>query len=114
MGISDINGLGNVTSLEKLNLSQNSISNIYIFQHTNSRFTLKELNLSGNQLQDIGPISLIPNLEKLDLSGNLIFDVQALAGLQNLRELYLQGNYLSEEQITALQLAIPNCVIIWQ
>lgn len=114
LGISDISGLGNMANMEKLNLSQNSISNIYIFQHTNSRFTLKELNLSGNNIDDITPVASILNLEVLDLSGNNISSAHPLLVMQNLRELYIQGNQLTEQQINELLVALPNCNIIYQ
>ncbi len=113
-GISDISGLGNVGSLQKLNLSQNSISNIYIFEHTNSRFSLKELYLGNNAIVDLTPVASVFNLEILDLSGNMINSVQPLMGLQSLRQLYIQGNMLTEEQIYELQTALPDCNIIWQ
>lgn len=113
-GITDISGLGNVGCLEKLNLSQNSISNIYIFEHTNSRLTLKELNLSGNEIEDISALSLLINVEVLDLSSNRINSVQPIMGLVNLKQLYIQNNLLTEEQINELQMALPTCNIIWQ
>ncbi len=97
LGISDISGLGNMASMEKLNLSQNSISNIYIFQHTNSRFTMKELYLSGNSISDITPIASIINLEVLDLSGNQVNSLHPLFAMQNLKQLYIQGNPLTEQ-----------------
>lgn len=113
-GITDISGLGNVGSLQKLNLSQDSISNLYIFEHTNSRFSLKELYLGNNAIVDITPVACAFNLEILDLSGNMINSVQPLMGMQSLQQLYIQGNPLTEEQINELQTALPNCNIIWQ
>ena len=100
--------------LEKLDLSQNSISNIYIFQHTNSRFGMKELDLSGNQIEDLSPMSSLMSIEVLDLSGNCINSVQPLMHLSTLRELYIHGNLLTEEQIAELQQSLPDCRIVWQ
>ena len=113
-GISDLSGLGNVGGLEKLDLSQNSISNIYIFQHTNSRFGLKVLDLSGNRIEDLTPISTLMSIEILDLSGNRINSVQPLMHLSTLQELYLHGNLLTEEQVNELQASLPDCKIVWQ
>ncbi len=113
-GISDISGLGNLGSLVSLDLSQNSISNIYIFQHTNSRFGMKNLDLSGNMIEDISAMSTMMSIEVLDLSGNRINSVQPLMHLSTLRELYLQGNPLTEEQIRELQQSLPDCSIVWE
>ena len=113
-GISDIGGLGNMANMEKLNLSQNSISNIYILQHTNSRFTLKELYLGSNNIVDITPIASCFNLEILDLSGNPINSAQPLLAMQNLQQLYIQGHQLTDQQLEELFVALPNCNIIYQ
>ena len=113
MCISDISGLGNMTNIERLDLSQNSISNIYIFQHTNSRFTIKELYLGGNSIVDITPVASIMNLEVLDLSGNPINSAQPLLAMQSLRQLNIQGHQLTELQLEELLVALPNCNIIY-
>jgi internalin A len=111
-GISDISNLTRLAYLETLNLSRNEISNIYIFQLTNSRFTLKELNLSGNQIEDITPIASLQYLEVLDLSNNLISSELPLMNLTNLKTLYIGGNQLTEAQLDKLQNSLTNCDII--
>jgi len=112
-GISDISALGRLGCLETLNLAKNTINDIYIFQHTDSRFTLKTLDLSGNYIADITPVSFVVNLEYLDISNNSINSVMPLMTMTNLKELYLSGNPLSDEQVEALRNVLVNCKIYW-
>ena len=111
-GISDISGLSKLDRMEKLDLSNNNISNIYIFQLTNSRFTIKELNLAGNQIEDITPLASLQNVEVLDLSNNMISSELPLMNLKKLKTLYLGGNLLSDMQIDSLQNSLLDCEII--
>ena len=54
------------------------------------------LNLGGNSISDITPLSGLTHLEFLGLWSNQIKDVSPLAGLVNLRELILHGNPISD------------------
>ena len=71
------------------------------------------LDLYGNQIADLSPLTELINLEDyLDLSGNQILDVSPLANLKNLTELYLIGNQISDvsplanlKNLTALDLS---------
>lgn len=59
---------------------------------------LKSLNLSGNNIIDITPISNLLNLESLDLSSNKITDIAPIENLTQLTYLNLSYNkiqYLS-------------------
>ncbi len=77
-----------------------------------SGFTkVKHMDLSHNSISNVSALSGLKTLETLDLSHNQISDVSALAALTNLKQLWLGGNNLSEEQIAALQAALPNCYI---
>ena len=111
-GISDLTGLAKLSSLEKVDLSRNSISNIYILEFTNSRKTIRELNLSGNLIEDITPLASLQAIEVLDLSNNMISSETPLMNLKSLKTLYLGGNKLSELQIDNLQNALLDCEII--
>ena len=111
-GISDLTGLAKLNYLEKVDLSRNSISNIYILEFTGSRQTIKELNLSGNLIEDITPLASLQAVEVLDLSNNRISSETPLMNLKSLKTLYLGGNLLTELQIDNLQNALLNCEII--
>jgi len=110
-GISDISALAKLGNLEVLRLSNNDISNLYIFEQTNSRMTLKELYLNGNVIEDISALGYMPNLEVLDISNNMIGSVLPLVNLTNLRELYLSGNNVPADQIERLRNTLIYCEI---
>lgn len=110
-GTSDISAIGSMECLQKADLSGNGISNIYILCYSNSRLSLRELNLSSNALEDITPLSWLTALETLDLSGNNISSLQPLVSMTWLEKLNLSGNPLTEEQIDDLREALPDCEI---
>ncbi len=109
--LTDITPLDQMRCLETVDLSVNSIRNVYIFQHSPSRDTIRTLNLSDNGLTDITGLSALTAVESLDLRLNLISSVQPLMKLKTLRLLYLGGNPLSQQQLQALQEALPDCSI---
>ncbi len=113
MSISDISGMGNLGVLETVKLNKNNISNIYIFQYTNSWATMKYLDLSSNAIEDITAIACLKNLETLNLADNKVNSVQPLMNLWNLRSLNLSGNPLTDEQIKTLGDSLTNCEIIF-
>lgn len=112
-GTSDLSPLSSMDCLKKADLSGNGISNIYIFLYSGSRFTLQELNLSANSLEDITPIASLNALETLDLSGNNIRTLQPLMNMDGLKRLNLKGNPLTEEQVDELREALPDCGIVF-
>ena len=113
MGISDLSFLMQLKYLEKVQLSGNSISNIYYFQYTESWRSITWLDLSNNQITDIYGLTNLRNLTTLNLSYNMIADITALYSLSNLRELYLTGNPVSDMDIRALNSALPYCYIVY-
>ena len=99
-------------------------------------YALTSLTLTGNRLSDISPLSSLGGLSFLDLSDNLITDLSPLANLHELKTLYLnnnpftpatdfsplyslsqlemlsiRGSSISQEQLKALAIALPNCAI---
>ena len=112
-GIDDLSGIERFDCLEKANLGHNSIQVLLNLQLGKTRETLKELDLSFNQLSDISALSDLKALEILDLSGNHIEQIQALARLTELKKLYLTGNPLAEGQLEALREALPGCEIVY-
>jgi Leucine-rich repeat (LRR) protein len=111
--ITDITGVQNLNELQTVDLSVNMISNIYPFIFADCRYTVTNLNLSYNNLSDLTPLSMMPNLQELDLSFNQISSLQPLMNLTNLRSLRLSGNPLSVMEINALAYALPNCEVVF-
>ena len=111
--ITDISGVQQLNELKYVDLSVNMISNIYPFIFADCRYTVTSLNLSYNNLSDLTPLSMMPNLQELDLSYNQISSLQALMNLTNLRTLRLSGNPLSIMEINTLAYALPNCEVIF-
>lgn len=112
MGLKKFDTITELRSLESLDLSDNKISNIYIFQYTGSRDTIQNLDLSFNDIEDITALSYLTALERLDLSHNRIDSVRPLLRLKTLRYLNIEGNPLTEEQLEQLREALPDCEII--
>ena len=112
-GIVDISNLAQLSTLENVDLSGNFISNIYPLEYSDSRFTIKNLNLSTNGIRDITPLAKLMNIETLDLSFNDINSELPLMNLFTLRRLVLTGNPLSEEQIENLRFSLVDCEIIF-
>ena len=112
-GISDLSFLMKLNYLEKVQLAGNNISNIYYFQYTESWRSITWLDLSNNEIADIYALTSLRNLTTLNLSYNQITNVTPLYALTNLRELYLTGNPISEQDIWALNTALPYCYIVY-
>ena len=58
--------------------------------------SIKELDLWGNNIDDISLLSEMPLLEIISLSVNHIKDLSAFRNLKNLKELYLKDNQISD------------------
>ena len=88
-----------------LNLARNPISNVTITSITPlSRLTnLVDLNLWGNDVEDLAPLRYLTNLTHLNLWGNQFRDISALSGLTNLTRLVFGDNLRFNGDITPLR-----------
>ncbi len=111
-GLSNISALAGLYQLQRLDLSGNSLESIAVFQYAQCRETLEALDLSGNAVVDLTPVSSLTALRELDLANNQISDLSALTGLKSLESVDLRGNPLTAEQIGELRLAMPGCAIL--
>jgi len=87
--ITDINALSGLTSLTTLGLQNNSITDIGALSGLTSLTTLV---LDNNAITDINVLSGLTSLTGLALGSNAITDISALSGLTGLRGLVLDGN----------------------
>ena len=110
--LTDLEGINRLDSLESLNLSQNHLTAIYQLEYCPSRLTLRQLDLSYNELTEISSLGALPALEMLDLTGNRIASIQVLHRLSGLKVLKVGGNPLTQEQLDAFRAALPDCELI--
>ena len=96
--ISDITAIGNLTNLETLDLANNIIKDISPLENLTN---LKQLYLSTNVIEDIAPISGLSNLVDLNISTNRIENIDALSNLSGLKKIILSNNRITD--ISALK-----------
>ncbi len=111
--ISDLSGIVKMTALEELDLRDNEIVNLYPFEITASKESIRKLNLSGNQIRDVLSLYALSSLEELDLSNNQIEAVANLRKLTSLKKVILTGNPLTEEAVDELRSFMPECSIVF-
>ncbi|EJQ90693.1 hypothetical protein IGW_04225, partial [Bacillus cereus ISP3191] len=80
-------------NLEVLKLNHNEISNVEAISEISM---LNELELVGNKVVDITPLSKLKNLQWLDLSDNKIQDISIFASMLDLISLKLPGNEIRD------------------
>ena len=111
--ITDLSGIVKMTALEELDLRDNEIANLYPFEITASKESIRKLNLSGNQIRDVLSLYALSSLEELDLSNNQIEAVAGLRKLTSLKKVILTGNPLTEEAVYELRSLMPECSIVF-
>lgn len=110
-GITDISPVIKFKQLEKLDLSDNAIENIYTFQYLSA--PLHELKLANNRINDVTALMYLEDLEYLDVSGNNLRSVSPIRQLSKLKWVKLTGNPLDSDEIESLRAALPDCEIIF-
>lgn len=85
LDISDLGCVGECTSLERLDLSYNSLTKLHKLAGLEN---LQFLNLAANRITSLEGLQVLDNLEKLNLAGNLIGGVDSLRCLTGLEKLH--------------------------
>ena len=106
--VSSLAPLMNLTHLTVLRFSDNEVSSINVLAGMTE---LRELWFYNNYVEDISALSELTELEYLYMIGNEISDASAVMNLYNLKELGLTRNNISNDQISQIKEAIPECVI---
>jgi Leucine-rich repeat (LRR) protein/GTPase SAR1 family protein len=83
----------NLTTLKKLVINDNQISNLSPIAHLTN---LQILHCYSNQIADLTPIEHLTNLQILNCSYNQIADLSPIANLSNLQQLYCSSNQTSD------------------
>ncbi|XP_032438686.1 leucine-rich repeat-containing protein 61 isoform X2 [Xiphophorus hellerii] len=84
LGIHDLGCIGECVNLERLDLFGNSVTNI---GPLSSLRLLSVLNLSSNRISNIEPLRSCENLQTLNLAGNVISSTESLHCLVSLKKL---------------------------
>lgn len=92
--ISDIHltNISGLPKLEVLNLESNAV--VKDLSSLATLTTLRELNLSNNQVDNLFPLTAMTSLATLNLNGNLVVNVRPLANLYSLQNLNLSNNQI--------------------
>ena len=111
--ISDISAVMRLNSLRALDLSGNSVSNLYPLELADCRYCLSFLDLRENAISDLTPLASLTKLETLDLSFNYASSVLPLLNMTSLRTLVLTGNPMSLEDVQLVRDTLPSCDVIF-
>ncbi|XP_029953061.1 leucine-rich repeat-containing protein 61 [Salarias fasciatus] len=84
LGIRDLGCIGECINIERLDLSGNNITNL---APLSSLWLLSVLNLSANRISNIEPLRSCDNLQNLNVAGNIISCIENLRCLASLRKL---------------------------
>ena len=114
LDLTDLTWIKGFRNPEKVNLSHNRISNLYVLQFLDNAGSIRVLDLSYNSINDINAIGYLSSVEELNLSYNSISAINPLKNLTSLKELHIVGTKLTEDQIVELCNALPNCTIHYQ
>ena len=95
--VTDLRPLANLTTLERLYLSDIFPNTPTLDLHPLANLiNLEELFVENSKVSDIGPLAKLKKLQILDLSHNDISDLRPLVGLRELRKLRIRGNPIKD------------------
>jgi Leucine-rich repeat (LRR) protein len=91
--IKDLKGLEKCAALASLDLSENEIVDLGPIKDLKN---LQQLILPKNRIKDLSPLASLTALQYLDLNANDVEDVSPLQGLSKLTTLYLSQNRITD------------------
>ena len=74
---------------------------------------IKNLNLWGNDLEDVSALRDLPNMEICSLSLNKINTLRDFQASKKLKELYLRKNQISDLHELKYLCSLPNLKVLW-
>ena len=80
---------------------------------SDSLHNIKNLNLWGNDLEDLSLIEKMPNLEVISLSVNRISSLRDFSKCFKLQELYLRKNNISDIREIRHLVNLPTLKVLW-
>ncbi len=106
--ISDLVPLHPLSKLQVLDCGSNQLSDL---EPLRSLTSLQKLDCASNQLSDLEPLRSLTHLKKLDCASNQLSNLEPLRSLTQLQELIYGENPISQADVEAFQMAVPNCKI---
>lgn len=86
---------------------------VLLRSRTDSLFSVKNLNLWGNEIDDVKLLRQMPNVEVLSLSLNKISSLKEFANCPKLQELYLRRNNIMDISEVRYLAPLQNLKILW-
>lgn len=106
--ITDLEFLKSTPKVRYLILADNRITDLSALSELKD---LQYLEIFMNQVTDLSPLSGLTELVDVNLAYNQVQDLSPLYGLHKLERVWLSRNDLPQEQIDALQAALPGLEI---
>lgn len=107
--ITDISRLAQLPELEHLTLDNTDVHDLTPLAELTA---LRLLRLQGTKVTDLTPLANLDNLRILYLMDTPVEDLSPLHELSNLEVVILDRAPVTDEQVAALQKALPTCTII--
>lgn len=104
----DLDRLSALYALSSLTLADDGLTDLSSLSGLGG---LTMLDISGNGVRDLSPLSGLEGLRLLYLDSNPIDDFSPLYGLSSLTMLSIRNIEITEQQLTELSQALPNCAI---
>ncbi|TWT50304.1 Internalin-A precursor [Rubripirellula amarantea] len=92
-GIKSLAGLEHCKRIMLLDLAGNEIADLNPLSELK---LLQSVTISKNKISDLSPIKGLKSMQLLDLSENQVADLSAIEGMSNLRTLYVSGNKIDD------------------
>ena len=80
---------------------------------TDNLYTVKKVNLWGNDIEDVKLLRQMPNVEVLSLSVNRIASLKEFSNCSKLQELYLRKNNISDLAEIRYLINLQDLKILW-
>ena len=106
--VDDLSQLSEIHTLKTLSLGKHTVDLSPLSNLSN----LETIGLCGAGVTDVAPLAKLPQLQTLDLSGTDVRDLTPLLELKRLSWLNLSNTSVTDDSVTQLRRAIPECWIL--
>jgi internalin A len=99
MGIADLTGIDQLTSLTGLYVGNNSIADL---SPLSTMTDLTNLNFDNNSVSDLSPISALTKLTDISFGNNPVSNINVLLNMPSLVNIYMWGTHVSSSSVVNL------------